>query len=237
MESIELTRLKRKPDIITAKIEKTKGMIFTKEELSIVIPSRYINSSLASLGSSVVTTAIFAIIDEDHNYGVISLPISMELTPYKISNVTVDSVEYILLSFAKDSVLCPNTNCVVSSSFLYNLFDEFYIKGNVPFYISYEDLAVLFSSANEYAGSKLGNNQLAYEILTATITRTTENKNILYKERPDCKDFTYIGLNDRYYAFDNTGAKLVGGYMAEGISNAMVSPEKETTNLTKVLRS
>lgn len=211
-------------------------MIFAKEDLTIVFPTRYIDRELALLGSSVRTTAIFAIIDEDYNYGVISLPITMELTPYKVEDLVIDSVDYKMLSFTKDSVICPNTNCVVSGSFLYNMFDEFYVKGNVPWYISYEDLAVMFSSSKEYAGSAIGNNQLAFELLTATITRVTENKNILFKEKLDSKNITFIGLNDRYYAFDNTGAKLIGGYMAEGVTNAIVSPEKESSNLTKILR-
>ena len=46
----------------------------------------------------------------------------------------------------------------------------------------------------------------------------------------------YIGLSNIYYAFDSTGAKIIGSYFEPGLVNAVMNKEKTPTETVKVLR-
>ena len=77
------------------------------------------------------------------------------------------------------------------------------------------------------------------EILTFIITRTKDNKDISYREalhkgyktQPE-----FIALSDIIYSFSSVGAKLIGGYFAAGIGNAIVQPETQSNKTTDILR-
>jgi len=239
MDVIDVSKLKRDPSVIKSYFKVTNDITIVNSNIRVVFPERFVTKELASMGATVRLPAIYAIIDEDDNYAITLSPIIQELSPYVINNISVGDVVYKELLFNKGDVFIINNNLIMQDNFMYDLFDEFYIKGNIPWYLNYDDVSNIFLETKKYANSNIGNNPLTFEILTAITTRDINNKTVFYRTALNNKNKTYpyyIGLNNIQYSFDNTGAKIIGGYMGAGLTNAIISPETKTSRVSEVLR-
>ena len=97
----------------------------------------------------------------------------------------------------------------------------------------------LFLESKKYANSNIGTNSIIFEIISAIISRNSNDKTIYWRHslNQGSKDnMEYIGLSNIYYAFDSTGAKIIGSYFEPGLVNAVMNKEKTPTETVKVLR-
>ena len=240
MDKFDITRLKRNSSVIKNKLKVVKDVTLVTDDLQVMFPTRYINSKLCIMGSNIKVIGLYAIIDYNNNYSVVNAPIIQNLLPNNISDVEVEGVEYKLLNFDKNNVFLPTNKLIVSDNFIYNMFEELFIKGNIPWYVSYEDLSNIFIESKKYTNSNIGNNSMALEILTAIVSRDPSNKKTYYRQILDKiknENPSYVGLNNLYYSFDNTGAKILGSYFGDGIVAAIVDKEKKTSKTAEILRS
>jgi hypothetical protein len=241
MDSLNSGSYKYNPSAIK-KLFKTSGNAITVlEELTVMFPERYEAQELAFIGSTVKTVSIFAVVDSKKNYAVVLAPVYIELSPMNITSIDVDGTVNKVLEFQKGGIFSGNTNLIINEDFMYNLFDEFFLKGKIPWFLSYEHISNLFMEAKKYAGSKLGGNPLAMEILTAIISRVEGNKEVFFRQVLESsnskKKKTHVGLNNIYYSFDNTNSKINGSYYGSGVSASVINPESKTTKVADVLRA
>lgn len=241
MENYTKDTFKHNVPLVQSAVKTVKETIVCTKDIRIIFPERYINQGLAFMGSIVKVVNIFAIIDDKNNYSTTICPAYIELIPSNITDITVDGVNYKCLHFEKDSVICGNINLVRNTDFLYNLFDEFFIKGKVPWFLSYDNKSDILLESMKYANSRIGNNPVAYEILAAIISRSSDDKTQYYRHKiKDNKGkvpMINIGLNNIYYSFDNTASKIIGGYYGPGVTAAVITKEKKTTVMADVLRA
>lgn len=237
MDTINVAKLKRNPDAIKGAIKKVGESYLATKNLKVIFPERYINRKLAIVGSTVKMLSIAAYVDDDGNYTVMNAPIFQELLPYNISTVIINKDEYKQLSFRENDVILINDKLVMSEVFLYDLFDEFFIKGNIPWFMNRVDVAKIFNECGKYAKSNIGNNPLAFEILTSVIARSSTDQRVFFRQTDGSGKPVYVGLNNIYYSLDNTTAKLVGGYFGYGITVALIDKEKDTTTVSQILRA
>lgn len=241
MEQIDITKLKRNASILKKKLIVNSKITMCNDDLYILFPDKFLNKKLAFIGRTVKVIGILAIVDSKGNYSTVNAPVFLEFSPYGIEDVTINGKIYKKLMFYKDSVVIPNNDHLVTDSFMYDVFEEFFIQGSVPWYINYEDMGDLLLRAKEYASSKLGDDPTTIEIITSIIARYRDDKKIYFREiigKPNMSEaLTFIGLNDIYFSFNNTGARLIGGYFGSGIVNSMVDPEQTTSKTSEVLRS
>lgn len=238
--SYKLSNLKRNPKIISSYFKIVGETTLTTENIKVLVPTRYLDKKLCIITNSVKVLSVYMVIDNKNNYGIVSAPIMQDITPVNISNVSLDGVPYIELEFNKGDVFIPNNNLIMSDTFMYDIFDEFYIKGNVPSFLDYMDVRNLMLETKKYANSNIGNNPLIFELFTSIISRDPKNKKVYYrnmKSRTNKTRPTYVGLSNIYYSYDNTGAKLIGGYFGEGITTAIVEPETRSSDVSNILRS
>lgn len=240
MDNYKLSSLKRNPNIIKNYFKIVGDTTVVTENVKVLFPTRYLDKKLCIISNQVKVLSVYMVVDSRNNYSVVSAPIMQDLLPNNINNVSLDGVPYVELEFSKYDVFIPNNNLVMSDTFMYDIFDEFYIKGNVPMFLDYLDVRNLMLETKKYANSTVGKNPLIFELLTAIISRDPKNKKSYYREaiiknkniRP-----IYIGLNNVYYSYDNTGAKLIGGYFGEGLTTAIVEQETKSSEVSNVLRS
>jgi hypothetical protein len=242
MDKLNISGLKRNSDIIKSYFKKVGETTVVKANVKILFPARYINRGLAIIGSNVKLLSIFAIVDEKNNYAVVRAPIMQEVSPYVIGEVSLDDVVYKELSFRANDVFITNNNLVKTDNFMYEVFDEFFVKGNIPWFMDYDDVANVMLETGKYADSKIGDNPLTMEILASVIARNPNDKRVFFRKKltPENKNKlkpVYVGLNNIYYSFESTGAKLIGGYFGYGVTAAIVDKEEETSDVAKVLRS
>lgn len=239
MDDIDISKLKYNPSVIKNKLKIVGDKVITGDDLMVVFPEHFIKRELAIIGSTVKLVSIYCIIDSSYNYAVMASPIYQELSPERITETSISGTLYTVLKFSKDTLFLVTDHLVISDNFLYDVFDEFFIKGNIPFYMDYEKLSGLFLESKKYANSSIGTNSIIFEIITSIISRNSIDKTIYWRHslNKGTKDnMEYIGLSNIYYAFDNTGAKIIGSYFEPGLVNAVMNKEKTPTETVKVLR-
>ena len=239
MSTLQLDKLKRDPKKIASYLVTKNDITSTKEDLYIYFPSRFITKKLAFIDTDIRAINIFAIVDNKNNYAVASAPIIVRLSPAKVDTVKLENdicKEYKQLYFPKDTVVIPNTLCVKQDSFVYDMYDELINNANIPWYLNYEDVASLFNKSKEYFGKALGTNLLAFELMASVITRSAKDKRVFLRLAKNQEDYTYVGIKDIIYSYNNTGAKLFGNYLAAGINSAILENEDTSSSLTDILR-
>lgn len=233
----DVSKLKRNPDVFSKHLEIKGETTFTNTELKIMFPSRFIKRELAFINNDFIRViGIYAVLDSNNNYTVIRTPIYHEIQYNNLEYIVVDNVEYVLVTVFQDTVLLINNNLVVSDKFVYDVFDEFFSNGNIPWYLNYEDVARLFEDGVKFANVKIGNDPFIFELLTSIIARSSSDKTKKYRVNTET-GLAFVGLNDIIYGFNNTGASLIGGYFKDGIVNSIVRKEEESTELVKILRA
>ena len=235
--------LKRKPDIISSYFKKAGTGLSVSADVKVMFPSRYINKGLAIMGDTVTVLSIYAIIDDDNNYAVVNAPIMIELSPNMSDEVEIDGKAYTILEFPKGDIFTTNTSLVIRNGNIYELFDELFIHGNIPWYLNYEDLSDLFKLSSKYAGTNIGDNPLAMELLASIIARNKDDKTMLYRKL--AKDMSvikksdpaFVALLNIYYSFTSTMSKLSGSYFKDGITSALVNQETESNAVEDMIKA
>lgn len=242
MDYLDRSKLKRRTELIKTYFKVNKEFTTVTNKVTVVFPEKYLDKKLALIDNEVKVLSVFAIIDENNNYAVSCVPIILTLSPSNISNITIEEEIYKCLTFEEGSVFMPINNSIMLTDFIYNLFDLFYVQGKVPFFLNYEDLSNLLAKSSEYAGIGIGDNPLIYEMLTSIISRLPEDKKIYIRHVSNASNKnkirpTYVGLNNPYYSFDNTGARLFGSYFSAGVNVSIVEPETKSSATTDILRT
>ncbi len=243
MQPFNIKNLKRKPDIIKSCFKIVGNSIILNKEISVIFPTRFINRKLAYMGDTVNVLGIFAIVDENNNYAIMNIPAMIELTPSMSNEINIEDDPYMLLEFNQYDVFSNNTKLLQEDGFIYDLFDDFFIQGNIPWYLDYEDLSNILVLSQKYAGSRIGSNPLGLEILTSIAARVSSDKTIFYRtlskdmEKMKKDKPSYVALQNIYYTFSSTLAKTSGSYYKDGIVSAIVNKEKKKNKLEVILTS
>jgi len=236
MLELESGKLVNNPELVKKAFNVKSDITVANRNLKIVFPVRYTEIGLAEMGTTVTVVNIFAIILDDKYYSISMAPIMNKLTPSNVSECMIDDVRHMVLEFEQDSVVMPNNNLVRDNGFMFNIFNEFFINGKVPWYVSEDDLSNIFIEAKKYANSKIGDNPINMEIITSIITRTDKDPLKLYRYEPKGKA-NFVGLNNIYYSFDTTTSKLVGAYFKVGVTSAIINKEKKSSVVGDVLKA
>lgn len=237
MVAYDISKLKRNPKVISSYLKTSGNTVTTKEEIQVMIPVRYIETGLASIDNTVKTVGVYAIIDNKNNYAISNIPITQELSPFSVEDTIIGNTKYKVLNFHKNTVFMPNNKLIVSADFLYPLFDNFYSNGKVPWFIGYEDLCDLLLESRKYLGNNIGEAILAFEIITSISAREASSPTKYYRLSNMKNKPTYVGLNNLFYSYNNTGAKLVGSYFKTGIMTSLLDPETKSSETSNVLRN
>ena len=239
MEKFSIKNLKRNGSIVKTKIKKIGTSLVAKDDIRIMVPARFKNKELVTFNMDIKVYMFAAIIDSDNNYSVTRIPAMLTLTPELTEEVLVGNEEYLLFRFAKNTIISPDTKVAKMQSLLFNIFEEFFMRGKIPWYMEYNDVSKLFLQTSKYSGSGAGNNPAAVELLTSIIARSPKDTTELFRYMKEASkdNITYIALLNVYYTFNSTMAKLGGSYFDQGITSALNNPEQEPSITGAILTS
>ena len=230
-------------EVLNTLFETPGGAVIAKVPCRIQVPYRFLTLGLASVGVTVFTVGHFALILDDGRYAVCNVNAMMELDPTTTRVVTIRDVDYQEFIFDEGQTIIKNTNLVKRPDYLFNIVDEFIFKGKVPWYLNYDDIGTIFDTAARHAGSDVGDSLEAIELLVSIIGRpAAELKTYVRHTGNSDKDFmqpslAYVPLKSRFYSVSTTINKLVGSYLSEGITSALVSPPTTINTVERILRA
>lgn len=223
-------KLKRDGAAVKSALKINGQQLLTSKDMKIVIPYRYVQGKLASVGNSVQTLTVFAIII-DGVYAVSNLCSIITLTPSSTTVVSYEGEDYFEFSFDKGSVVSPNINLVVDDKNAYNIYNEFIAKGRIPWFMSYEDFGKILTTAHSHAGIELSGTNAPLELIITSIARNNKNLYQYYRNTIKSLDeqFTnppgYVPFKSVSYGATNTAGKIMGSYFDEGLTSALTAPE------------
>lgn len=242
-DTLDIGSLKRDPNKIKRCFKVVGNSTIATEDIRIIFPKRFIDKGLCQLDKITTLIAYYAILDSNDNYAVAIAPVAQSLQPSSISMVNIDKTNsdvYIVLNFFKDDVVIPNNDCVQDASYLFTILDEFFFKGKIPWYLNYEDVSNLLLESKKYTGSNIGSNPIGLEILATLVAKDKNgepykihipNHEYIYKHNPK-----YTGLGD-VKSYPDTGAKLIGSRLKDGLTAALIEKETKTSDVSDVLRA
>jgi len=227
--------MKRDSLYIQSNIIEKDNKFFTKEKTIIEFPKWYADKDLMEIiDNEYYIYGIFAI-KINNKYSVSIIPTMINTTPIIIKEIKINEIDYYQFIYNKNNCIINNKSVVKKELLSYNMFENFFIRAKIPWFLEYKDLIKIMDNLNKYAKSPLGDNYLASELVISFIARSKKNLKTFY--RLDLKnDIEYVDLLNPYYSSLNTVAHLAGGYFQENLVSAILDKEKETSKLEELVR-
>lgn len=213
------------------------------KEVKIYIPERYLERNMAYVGSENHILGIYAITVDDKYYGVSLVNAMIPIDPTSTNYIKINDESYIEFVFTKGSTVFKSINLVKTATLVYYIFDEFFAKGNIPWFIGYEELGKIFDSAQYHAGANLGSNQEINQLIASLVSRDSKDRTKYYRTTISSmndlstKKPAFIPLRSVEYAATNTLSKLGGSYMAVGITSALIDKTTRVERIESLLNN
>lgn len=239
---IEPTKLIRDKQAVLSNLKKLPdGRVVCVKQCKIHIPARFEEKNMAYLGVDNYILGVYAMIVED-KYAVSAVNAMIPIDPNSIEKVKINGDTYIELTFEKGATVFKSLKLVKTDSIPYKIYDEFFSKGYIPWYMGYDDLAKVFDTARYHTGANIGQNKEVTELIVSLIARNKEDKTQYY--RANIKDFKelktnppeFISLRNVTYSATNTTNRLGGSYMGVGIIGALNNPSDRPERIETLLR-
>lgn len=217
--------------------------LIAKDNITIQFPSRFLSKNIAGLGDNPWAIGVFAVALDTGEYAVFNWMAKVPLAPSSIREVEYQGVAYQEFEFFKGDVICPNINLVLSDTLPYYLYEEMYSTGKYPWFLSELDVLTLFKTTADAAGIRLVSNNATYEMLIAHLTRQTSDRYKVYRHVAAADmtkligpEFDIIGLRNVAYGAQDTTSKIMGSYLDEGLTSALISPSDRISTIESIYR-
>ena len=240
---MDVRKLIRNPETVKGQLKKqADNTVITNRGCKIYIPARFAERNLADLGVDNYIVGMFAMTVDDTYYSFCNINALIQITPDSVNKINIEGEDYLEFVFMKGSTVIKNTFLVMNDVLVFRIYDEFMSKGNIPWYMNYEDAGKMFETAGKHGGTSVGSNPEVVEMLIATIFRDAKDRNIslrtIINTREDLitKKFVTIPLRSVAYAASNTTNKLAGSYFSVGLTSALVNPTERTEKIEAILR-
>lgn len=225
---------KRDKEFIISKLYEQDGKYCCKEACYIEVPLRYVNAGLLEIGIVCNLIGIYRLVIGD-KYSVSVVPSFIRTAPYTIEEVKINEIEYYRLHYLKDYPVIENTEVLRKDILTYFIFDEFIMKGKVPWYLEYDDYGKIYDLAAKYAATGVGDNQAIIELLISYLTRQKNNLKEYARLNP-LTPYKYVPLDSVYYSSPSTVNKLAGNRFSEGVVSAIVQRTNSASKVEELVR-
>ena len=239
---MDVRKLIRNPETVKGQLKKqADNTVITNRGCKIYIPARFAERNLADLGVDNYIVGMFAMTVDDTYYSFCNINALIQITPDSVNKINIEGEDYLEFVFMKGSTVIKNTFLVMNDILVFRIYDEFMSKGNIPWYMNYEDAGKMFETAGKHGGTSVGSSPEVVEMLIATIFRDAKDRNIslrtIINTREDLitKKFVTIPLRSVAYAASNTTNKLAGSYFSVCLTSALVNPTERTEKIEAIL--
>lgn len=227
--------MNRDAEFIKSKLYFKGEGIYCKEKMIIEYPAWFEEKGLGSTQEVVSFYGIACLIIGD-KYSVMRIPTFCLSSPVAVGEVERGGEKYKQLMFGKDDCIVNNRKVVKHTIQSYNLFETFFMRAREPWYVEYEDLVKIMDNLVKYAGSNVGANLVANELVTSFITRSSEDKKVFFREKGGKGGYEYVDLMNVFYSPIGTVNKISGNRMGDSIVSALVQDNKGETKLERHMR-
>lgn len=216
------------------------GSTITTTGCSILVPEKYIDKQLAFIGNEVSILGIYAIVTPDGFYAVSSAMCMLRVDPSSNNKLTIGDDNYLELVFPKNSTVILSSDVVKRDVIAYQVYDFFIDAGNIPWFMTYDDLLKLFYGSDQYAGISFGANHAIIPLIISNIARDPNDKTKYYRQSIALNpklDPAFIPFKSVIYGPKTTTAKLMGAYFDSALVSALTNPNERIEKVETLLRT
>lgn len=240
---MDYTKLRRDaPAVLKIIKELPDGRMVVTKPCKIYIPKRFADYGMAMVGVETHILGMFAIVVNDEYYAVNTLCAMVSIEPTQTNKIKMQGDEYYEFVFAAGATLVTNLDLVKTDTLTYLIFDEFFQKGYIPWYMGYEELGKIFDTAKKHAGANIGMQREVIQLIASIVARDPSNRTKYYRtlvKTPEdllAKPPAFIPLMSVQYAATNTMTKLGGSYFGKGLNSALIDPAERSERIESILR-
>lgn len=239
---MDVSTLKRDSAKVLSAIKETQdGRLIAVKPLTVYFPRRWEGPKLAIVGETSLVTSIFVIVTDDGFYGVPLYLGMMKMKPTSVKIVDIDGSDYFGFYFESGATLTESTELLKDDKLPYKTFDEIMAKGNVPWYMSEEDLAKLFMSTKKANGLTLAGTNVPFEVMVAAMARSPKDVRKYYRhtvktEKDLASSPQFISLSNVLFGPTNTVAEVMGNRFDDGLMAALTNPTERVEGIEALLR-
>ena len=231
-----MDNLKRNDKLSLIKNNKDGGST-ALEDIIVLSPVRYMKLGFLTMGTTVKTLSVMAIIDaKTKQYRTYTFPSIISFQPYRTETLTIEGEEFYGFHFRKGDVFASRT-VVQSPDVVKPLIEDLLIKGNIQFYINYEDCREIFYNFAHYAGSKVAKDEVIMSVLIANLARTKADTEKPYRlANPKTETLNWIGINNVGLSRRDGFSQMTGAYMKEGLTGAALRAADAPTEIEEIMK-
>lgn len=232
---MDITKLVRDPSIAN-EFGIVGDQVIAKKDCSILIPFNFIGHKLAVVSDQIFITSIFAIVI-GNRYATCSACASMEISPDETSQIRIGGEEFLEFKFVAGQAVVPTTRVLIDSDLAFEINKYFYTHGRIPWYMSYDDVNVILEMHKEYNGLNISPNNIPFEIIASKICRDSKNKFAYYRHTDMTNPPVAVPFKSVLFNATNTTSKLLGSYLSDGVTSALISPAGRVETVETILRA
>lgn len=227
--------LTRNPELIYSLWSIKDLTVSTKAKCKVMIPYGYLKYRMATIGDSISICACAAVVT-DTEYFILNGCAWMSITPSNSEQVKIEGIEYLVYTFNAGDIVCPDLTTVKDSDLLYDMNKYFYSNARNPAYFNYDDIGNIFLYHKEYGGLNISPNNIPFEAVTSVISHDYKDKFKYYRHGDMVKPPVVVPFNSVLFNTTNTASKLLGAYLEDGITSALISPTDRSEPIEALLR-
>ena len=216
------------------------GRVVAREEVKIYVPVRFIDRGLAYVGLENHILGVYLITVADQVYGVSLINAMIKIEPSETNKVKMAGDEFLEFIFREGSTVFKSLDLVMTDTIVYYIYDEMLAKGNIPWYLDYDDLSHLFDTAKKHANANIGQQQEVTQLIISLMGRSPEDRTRPWRNEvrshEDPRKPVFVPLMSVRYTATNTLSKLAGSYFGQGVISALIHPAQRTERIENLLR-
>ena len=211
--------------------------ILNAESAQAFIPQRYEVHDLLDFGDPTKVLGIFELKIAEEPIGYyLYLPAMLAMRPSSISQRTINDIAYYVFNFKRGDILLTTNVMMKQDYILSKMFIEFVRNGNVPPFLTYDQMARMFDVAQVTCGVTLSVPHATFEMIFAHCCRDPKNLNVKYRYSDQKENPVFLGLRNVTHVRDSTTARLISSHFLEGANSAIVNQIDQRSETEDMLR-
>ena len=210
---------------------KDNKLIFIGKSLEVNVPKHYKQFGYYTRTNVVKVLGILQLVIDKKYEAILSITTMIETIPNSID----ETEDYIVLKYSNGDIFLNKDYVINNPEELYYLFMRFVTHGKLPEFLRYEDLDKIFDHCEEINGTDLGVGRELKELVFAYLCRDAKDLSKQYRLTSMKDNYKLVGILNIFYAPQSTTSKLLGNYLDNGITAAVLTEEPVTDTFEQIL--
>ena len=202
--------------------------------IMVLFPSRYLDIGFAKIEMGVECLGVNMVMTEDHIYEVSTLPNMIRYLPTEIDEIEIEGKMYTRMKFDKNFI--ESTDTIDMADPVFEELVEFFMKGNVPFFLEKDDIMKLFEKSARTTSKDIGKDPIPISMLIAVTARDESGTTEVRLKNGYKGKIRWVSMINADLAYNNNLSRTMGSYQDRGMTAALNDDDPNVTEMEQIFR-